>query len=886
MSDASDPAVGMVIADRYILLEKIAEGATGTLYRAEHALLRNQLAVKLLHEPLAKQEGSLEAFQQHVTMAARIESEHLARISDFGRTEDNRVFIVMEYLDGETLGHLIAREHKLSEPRTLELLHQLGDVLAEAHALGLVHGDVRPRNIYLVQRKGTERVKLLGLGMNELAQAHAEKKTESEKRQHASDPHFMAPEQARGGSPSARSDLYAMAAVGYAMLSGAPPFAGTSRFDLLNKQMLAEPTPVKQRVPAVSERVSAAIDRALGKDPEQRFATVTQFMRELGIESTDAPPAQHAAPAAQTSGSAALAREDDGRAHATTQTDAEPSEAEANAEPNRSEPLETDGAPAQTNADPSESAAAPPDAESKPDQTDAEAAEAAGETPEAAEPAGETPEAAEPAGETPEAAKAPPEAESQASAAKPASVEPDNSKTLMGYDLSPEQLRQAIAQQEEPAETPPSSSAKTIIQGADVPQIEPDTFTRDTIVPGSSQHQDRTIQATHVSAALASADAQAATDAASEATDAPRDLVPDTHDPGESGEWFAQGMAAEEALQRSRSHSSLPAMYDALDEADGVRNRFTPSMILAGVIAVAAIALGIVFLLARSDAPEGQQKEAQQRVIPVHTSVADERESATRDAAAVAPDAKAAKSAAAAESQPDAGERRAADAAQAPPAKAAASANDAAASQDDKTAQTTPANEKPAATQAKEKTGATTSARQPDESTTRKQATPRPSKRPAERETRGERRETNRTRESARDSQERANRDAAQSRAKAEERIRLARAHLRRGNHTKAKQLFSEALDRAPKSAAAHGGLGEVSFELGDYASAARHLRTAVKLNPGSARYHVMLGNVYFKQGRTSAAVTQYRRALKISPNNQAARGGLEVAIRRMAEES
>src|SRR4051794_24559317 len=107
---AGDPLLGKVIAERYVLVEKLGQGATGTLYRAEHQTLHKRVAVKILHLQLSRDESANERFRREATTVAELENDHIVQVLDFGRTDDGRLFFAMEYLEGESLGQLIARE--------------------------------------------------------------------------------------------------------------------------------------------------------------------------------------------------------------------------------------------------------------------------------------------------------------------------------------------------------------------------------------------------------------------------------------------------------------------------------------------------------------------------------------------------------------------------------------------------------------------------------------------------------------------------------------------------------------------------------------------------------------------------------------------------------
>ncbi len=151
---SSDASLGQVIADRYLLVEKIGQGGSGTIYRGEHTTLRKRVAVKILHAQLSADDRAIERFRREATTVAELDNEHILQVLDFGRTDDNRLFFAMEYLEGEPLTKLVERDKWLTVPRTTDILGQIAEALMEAHSLGYIHRDLRPRNVFLTTKRG------------------------------------------------------------------------------------------------------------------------------------------------------------------------------------------------------------------------------------------------------------------------------------------------------------------------------------------------------------------------------------------------------------------------------------------------------------------------------------------------------------------------------------------------------------------------------------------------------------------------------------------------------------------------------------------------------------------------------------------------------------
>src|SRR4051812_37228801 len=283
---AADPLLGELLGERFVVQELLGQGGSGTIYRAEHVTLRRKVAIKVLHNELSRDDLAVERFRREATTVAEIDNEHIVEIHDFGRIADGRLYLAMELLEGETLDHVLARETTLSVERAADVLIQVGEALMEAHAIGYVHRDLRPRNIYLAVRRGKANfVKLLDFGLAKLVEAEGQAASTSLGMTFG-DPRYMSPEQARGDRIDRRADIYQLGCVAYEMLTGAPPFGGNRVFDILTKQVTEIPQPLPTRRPGVPLWMEAAVTKMLAKDPDNRFATTTRMVEALrrGLE--------------------------------------------------------------------------------------------------------------------------------------------------------------------------------------------------------------------------------------------------------------------------------------------------------------------------------------------------------------------------------------------------------------------------------------------------------------------------------------------------------------------------------------------------------------------------------------------------------------------------
>lgn len=268
---------------QYKILEKIGQGGMGVVYRAHHALLRRETALKLL--PLDRtDELSVARFEQEVRLTCRLTHPNTIQVYDYGHTPDGIFYYAMEYLDGLNLHQLVARYGAQPEERVIFILRQICDSLAEAHALGLIHRDIKPGNVFLCDRGGLpDSVKVLDFGLVKHFGAKPDEAVLVESFRDGDmvgTPNFIAPETLRDPNQcEARSDLYAVGALGYFLLTAREVFDCTSVADLCQQHLHATPQPPGQRAgKAFDQQLEALLLRCLAKAPTDR----PQSAREMG----------------------------------------------------------------------------------------------------------------------------------------------------------------------------------------------------------------------------------------------------------------------------------------------------------------------------------------------------------------------------------------------------------------------------------------------------------------------------------------------------------------------------------------------------------------------------------------------------------------------------
>jgi tRNA A-37 threonylcarbamoyl transferase component Bud32 len=280
-----DPLIGVVLSDRYRIIRKLGEGGMGAVYQAEHALIEKRIALKVLFPELTRRTDLVARFLQEAKSASRIGHENVIDISDFGQSPEGLVYIAMEYLDGHDLGHLIKTSGPQPWPRARPILMQIAKALRAAHEHGIIHRDMKPENVFLIQREGRpDFVKVLDFGIAKSVNEDGDAPRLTQAGMIFGTPEYMSPEQAQGQMPDHRVDVYALGCLMYHLLTGSVPFTADNFMGILTKHMLEPVVPLRQRSPAlgIPADVEAVCMRALEKDRDKRWQDMDQFYRALG----------------------------------------------------------------------------------------------------------------------------------------------------------------------------------------------------------------------------------------------------------------------------------------------------------------------------------------------------------------------------------------------------------------------------------------------------------------------------------------------------------------------------------------------------------------------------------------------------------------------------
>ncbi|HLJ95074.1 MAG TPA: serine/threonine-protein kinase [Gemmataceae bacterium] len=268
---------------QYVLKRKLGEGGMGEVWLAEHGPLKRPCAVKFIRPDVAANPAMAARFAREVQAVTGLSHVNTVRVYDYGRADDGSFYFVMEYLDGPTLEELVKKTGPLPPPRVVYLLRQVCGALAEAHAAGLVHRDLKPGNVIVATLGGQrDMAKLLDFGLvQDLSGVGGERLTRTG--MVLGTPAYLSPEQAAGESAvDARGDVYSLGAVAFFALTGRPPFEGPTLGQLLAAHRFEPPPSVTALRSDVPADLAAVIARCLAKDPADRFRSAADLDQALG----------------------------------------------------------------------------------------------------------------------------------------------------------------------------------------------------------------------------------------------------------------------------------------------------------------------------------------------------------------------------------------------------------------------------------------------------------------------------------------------------------------------------------------------------------------------------------------------------------------------------
>ena len=276
--------IGRILGGLYKVVRRIGEGGMGTVYMAVHVHLNKGFAIKILSENIGVSTNAVNRLLQEAQTASSIDHENIVDVVSFDTTDDGRVFLVMELLEGSSLADVLD-QGALPLGRAMRIAFQISQALGEAHERGIVHRDLKPENVFLLQKK-PDFVKVLDFGISKVKTAEAENVRMTRTGQLVGTPLYMSPEQARGETDvDHRADIYALGVIVYEMLTGRPPFQGKNYFQLLWKHGNEVPPRPTSFCPELPAQIEDVLMRSLEKSPEDRFSSMHEFEEALRVAS-------------------------------------------------------------------------------------------------------------------------------------------------------------------------------------------------------------------------------------------------------------------------------------------------------------------------------------------------------------------------------------------------------------------------------------------------------------------------------------------------------------------------------------------------------------------------------------------------------------------------
>jgi serine/threonine-protein kinase len=268
-----DPFVGKVIDGRYEIQARVGEGGMGVVYKSRQISIDRVIALKMLNAQMAADPQWVQRFYNEAKACSRLQHPNTIRMFDFGQTSDGRLFMTMEFLDGMSLRDALAKG-PLAPQRVVKILIQCCASLAEAHSIGIIHRDIKPDNVFLLNMAGSpDFVKLLDFSVAKLLEGDRMK---TQAGVVFGTPQYMSPEQGRGLPLDARSDLYALGILAFEMLTGNVPFHDDNPMTVIQMHLQGQIPPMPDSVPY---QVQQIVRRALEKDAGRRYQSSGEMMQ-------------------------------------------------------------------------------------------------------------------------------------------------------------------------------------------------------------------------------------------------------------------------------------------------------------------------------------------------------------------------------------------------------------------------------------------------------------------------------------------------------------------------------------------------------------------------------------------------------------------------------
>lgn len=267
---------GLVVG-RYIILDRIGSGSMGRVYKAHHAMMDRVVALKVIAPEFASNERAVARFQREMKLVGRLDHENVVRAFDADQVAGT-LFIVMEYVRGETLGDRLKRAGRIPAPEMIDYAAQAALGLAHAHEQGMVHRDVKPSNLLLSEDR---RIKVLDLGLGVLMEPDDAATFATADGIAVGTVDYMSPEQALGRDVDGRSDLFSLGCSMYHLITGRHAFPGETQIDRLGKRLSGSPTPISEFIPDFPTSAERVLEKLMATKPKDRFESAAEAAEAL-----------------------------------------------------------------------------------------------------------------------------------------------------------------------------------------------------------------------------------------------------------------------------------------------------------------------------------------------------------------------------------------------------------------------------------------------------------------------------------------------------------------------------------------------------------------------------------------------------------------------------
>lgn len=280
--DQSDPFIGKVLEGKYLIVSRIGSGGMGNVYRGRHTKMETSVAIKILHASMVSDAKAVERFRREARAALAVNHPNAIQVMDFGVTEDQTVFIIMELLDGVSLQKVLETEKVVPVEKTVKIFKQICAAVGAAHAKEVIHRDLKPDNVIVLNyNQPGEQVKVLDFSIAKVSSGDKNAQALTEVGLVVGTPQYMSPEQAQGIELDKRADIYSLGVCLYQLLTGSLPFTAASSMALALKHIHALPRPVREVNNKIPLEIETVVMKAMAKRPNDRQQTAEELADEL-----------------------------------------------------------------------------------------------------------------------------------------------------------------------------------------------------------------------------------------------------------------------------------------------------------------------------------------------------------------------------------------------------------------------------------------------------------------------------------------------------------------------------------------------------------------------------------------------------------------------------